>query len=249
MSYDDAGLVCIANLIGAIGSSGGNAKKLYTYVTNDTKAVVEAAEYFNDEVSRLNVGDVIMVSGDIDGTPFGAWYVVSGNDGTDVTITEMLTGSDALAAEITRACDVSARNVNTTDDLTLTQALHEGRTVTVDKADGAALVLPAASVGDKYRIVLGTTVTSNSTTIKVANADDSFVGGLNGVDEDGEGATGYQWKADSGDDTITFDGTAQGGYAGDYVDIECIKANTFLVSGEIKQSGGLEATPFSATVS
>lgn len=167
----------------------------------------------------------------------------------DATSLIGITGLTASAAEINAVADVSGRIVNTTANLTLTAASHGDRIVTVDKADGAAIVLPAASgSGNVYKIIIGTAVTSNTTTIKVANTSDSFYGMALGVDTAGEGATGFTWNADSGDDTITMDGSTTGGKAGDYWEIVDFAANKFLVRGFISQSG-TDATPFSATVS
>jgi hypothetical protein len=158
---------------------------------------------------------------------------------------------NATPAELNAVADKSASIINTTAaSLALTAALHAERLVTVDKADGAALTLPAAAgTGNKYTVILGTTITSNSSTIKAANASDSFFGLALGVDTDGEGATGYTWNADSGDDTVTMTGTTNGGVAGDTFTFVDFAANKWLVEGRITQSGGSEVTPFSATVS
>lgn len=174
-------------------------------------------------------------------------------DGLTATTDEINTVADgiaATAAEINAVCDRSARLVTTATNLTLNQASHSDRLVVVNKADGAAITLPAAAgLGSVYTVIIGTAITSNSTTIKAANASDSFVGHAYGSDDDGEGATGYTWKADSGDDTVTMNGAATGGEIGDLWEFIDIAANTWLVRGHIKQSGGSEATPFSATVS
>lgn len=159
------------------------------------------------------------------------------------------TALTASAAEINAS---STRTpVNTTAaTLSLTAALHAEKYVTVNKADGAALTLPAAAgTGNKYTVIIGTAITSNSTTVKAANANDSFAGMALGVDTDAEGATGYTWNADANDDTVTMDGTATGGAIGDVWTFVDYAANIWLVEGRITQSGGSEATPFSATVS
>ncbi|MFO0390186.1 MAG: hypothetical protein ACK502_10800 [Alphaproteobacteria bacterium] len=75
-------------LIESFGSTGNKAQGLYGYATNDTKASIEGAGYFNASASLLKVGDQIHVSGDLDGTPFHTSYVVSSNNGTTVAITE-----------------------------------------------------------------------------------------------------------------------------------------------------------------
>ena len=172
-------------------------------------------------------------------------------DTLDIT-TPKINGTtvSATAAELNAVADVSGRIVNlTAATLSLTAATHGERIVTVDKADGTAITLPAATgTGNRYKVVITTTITSNSTTIKAASASDSFIGSARGVDDDVEGATGYQWNAETADDTVTLDGTATGGKAGDYFIFEDVASGIFLVEGSITQSGASEATPFSATV-
>lgn len=166
-------------------------------------------------------------------------------------VVEKADGSEArIAAEELVALDPESRLVTVTDDaMTLTQKDHGGRTILLDRAAGVTVTLPEATgSGERYKIVTLTTVTSNANIIQAESADDSFVGQATGVDTDGEGATGYTWNADDGDDTITMDGDAQGGVAGDVWEIEDIDDGVFLVNGRITQSGGAEATPFSAAV-
>jgi hypothetical protein len=158
---------------------------------------------------------------------------------------------NATGAEITAVCDKSASVVDVTGaTVSLTSAAHAERYVTLSRAAGVTVTLPAATgTGNKYTIITATTVTSNNNIIQAASASDSFVGICVGVDTDGEGATGFTWNADSGDDTITMDGSAKGGIAGDLWEIIDYASGLFLVKGRITQSGGSEATPFSAAVS
>lgn len=134
---------------------------------------------------------------------------------------------------------------NFTASATLTRA--DAQTVlTVNAAAGLTLTLPAATgLGDLYRIVIGTTVTSNSVVVKVANSTDIMSGiAISGADA---GATVNGWETASTDDTITLNGTTTGGVKGDY--IELIDAASGLWSVRLfGSSTGTEATPFSATV-
>lgn len=175
-------------------------------------------------------------------------YEVKKGDGDNI---REVMGQTATADEVNAVADVSGRVITSTAaTLALTAATHGERTVVVNKADGAALTLPAASgSGSRFKVIIGTAISSNSTTIKTAAAADHMYGIALGVDDDGEGATGYTWKTDSGDDTVTLDGAASGGEVGDYFIFEDFAANKWLVTGFIKQSGGSEVTPFSATVS
>src|SRR5690348_1236929 len=61
--------------------------------------------------------------------------------------------------------------------LTLDPATHAGRVVMLDVASGVTVTLPAASgSGNLYRLVVATTVSSNSDKVKVANASDYMRG-------------------------------------------------------------------------
>ena len=109
------------------------------------------------------------------------------------------------------------------------------------------IIAPAATgSGWRARFVLGATVTSNSTVIKVANSTDAFVGFSQVVSDNAAAVLGYIASAGT-DDTVTLNGTTTGGYIGDIIEVEDIAAGTFLVQIAGKATG-TEATPFSATV-
>lgn len=93
MAFDKKGLTMVATGA-AVGSAPGNVRNLYFYVTNDADTVVETNGYF-DSLSTLTpmavdllVGDVIIASLDVDGTPEVKMYVVSVG-GADVTVVPM----------------------------------------------------------------------------------------------------------------------------------------------------------------
>lgn len=138
---------------------------------------------------------------------------------------------------------------NQVTTLTANQTLtsdHAG-IVVVNKADGAALTLPdATGSGLRYQIIIGTTVTSNSTTIKVPDADNVMTG-VAIVAADG-GSTVVGWETAATTDTITFDGSTTGGIKGDCVELIDIAADLWYVR-VTGSATGTEATPFSATVS
>lgn len=154
---------------------------------------------------------------------------------------------DATATEINRACDASARIVNcTASTLTITEATHDGKIVTLNRAAGIAVTLPAATgSGTSLRFVVGTTVTSNTSTIKVVG-NDTMTGTALMLADGGDTVNGYETAADS--DTITFDGSTTGGIKGDFVELIDIAADLWFVAVRGSATGA-EATPFSATVS
>lgn len=134
---------------------------------------------------------------------------------------------------------------NFTASATLTRS-DANTVLTVNAAAGLTLTLPAsAGLGDMYRIVLGTTVTSNSVVVKVANASDIMTGlAISAADA---GSTVNGWETAATDDTITFNGTTTGGTKGDFIELVDCAANVWAVQVR-SASTGTEATCFSATV-
>lgn len=152
----------------------------------------------------------------------------------------------ATANEINRVASVSTRIVNATAaTLAVLEATHENKVVTLNRAAGIAVTLPAATGGGaKYTFVIGTTITSNSTTIKVTG-NDIMVGNAILCADGGDTVVGFETAADS--DTITFNGSTTGGIVGDKVELIDIALDTWLVRVSGSATGS-EATPFSATV-
>lgn len=122
-----------------------------------------------------------------------------------------------------------------------------GTALVVNAAAGLTVTLPAASgSGYGFKIVIGTTVTSNSVVIKVASADDVMTGLAISAADGGASVNGWETAADS--DTITFNGSTTGGIKGDVVELIDCADNTWSVQ-IMSSSTGTEATPFSAAVS
>lgn len=151
----------------------------------------------------------------------------------------------ATAAELNRAADVSGRIVNVTAaTLAVAEATHEGKTVTLNRAGGIAVSLPAATgSGARYRFVVGTTFTTAGT-IKVTG-DDTMCG--NAILAQDAADTAVMFEAGATADTITMDGTTTGGLKGAFATCEDIAADLWAVH-YVSAATGSEATPFSATV-
>ncbi len=131
--------------------------------------------------------------------------------------------------------------------LALTLATHASTTVVANRAAGITMTLPAATgTGSKYKIVVGTTVTSNSLKVQVANATDVMTGtALFGQDA---ADTAVLFETAATDDTITLNGSTTGGIKGDIIELEDLASGLWVVT--VRGSAtGTEATPFSATVS
>lgn len=173
----------------------------------------------------------------------GAEIPVAGSTGT---LYQNGTALTATAAEINRAADVSGRVVNcTASSLAVTELTHDGKVITLNRAAGIAVTLPAATgSGARFKIVVGTTFTG-AATIKVTG-NDIMKGTAILFADGGDTSVAFATAADS--DTITFAAdTSTGGIAGAYVDLIDIATDTWFVA-MVSDAAGTEATPFSATV-
>jgi len=139
----------------------------------------------------------------------------------------------------------------TASTITLNRESHAGGVVVLSRAAGVTVTLPAATgTGNIYRIIIGTTTTSNSNIIKVANATDVMNGSLALQQDTDSAGTLKLWAAADSDDTMTFAGAATtGGTVGAFIQCIDYKAGFWSCQAWTKSSGGSEATPFSATVS
>ena len=123
---------------------------------------------------------------------------------------------------------------------------YVGVPILLNRAAGITATLPAASgSGNEYRFIVGTTVTSNSDIIKVANATDVMCGyALLGQDA---ADTSVFFEVGATDDTITLNGSTTGGLRG--MRVTCTDIASGLWAVEVRGAAtGTEATPFSATV-
>lgn len=80
MAYDKNGFRDVAAM-GTPSTTGdpGTTRQVHSYITNDAKSAVETANYFDDLLlvkGRIAHGDLLMVSGDNDGTPWCRTYVM-----------------------------------------------------------------------------------------------------------------------------------------------------------------------------
>jgi hypothetical protein len=133
----------------------------------------------------------------------------------------------------------------TASTLAVTNETHAGQIITLNRAGGVAVTLPAATgSGARYRFIVGTTFTSDGT-IKVTG-DDIMAGLATLALDGGDTASVFATAADT--DTITMTGTTTGGIKGADCELIDIAADTWWVNYRSDASGS-EATPFSATVS
>lgn len=133
--------------------------------------------------------------------------------------------------------------------LTLNYSLHNDGIVVINRAAGCVVTLPAATgSGARFRVMVGTTITSNSFKLQVANASDTMAGHITTSLATGAAGADFGEALTSTDDTITCNGTTTGGIAGSYVEAEDVAANLWRINGALIGSGTLE-TSVSAAVS
>lgn len=129
--------------------------------------------------------------------------------------------------------------------LSMSKALHDGKTVLLDQLAGSVVTLPAsAGTGAKFRFFESLAATSNSHKIQVQNSTDVMQGTL------GVAATagGTLFPTTATSDTITLNRTTTGGATrGASIEIEDIAVGVWRVNGTVNGSGTV-ATPFSAAV-
>ncbi|MAZ00494.1 MAG: hypothetical protein CMH32_08185 [Micavibrio sp.] len=63
-----------------------NTFTLWHFKTVDTAAEVIASNYFDKAANMLRVNDLIIINVDTDGTPVTNFYIVTDNDGSEVTV-------------------------------------------------------------------------------------------------------------------------------------------------------------------
>ena len=156
-------------------------------------------------------------------------------------------GSTTFSGPVTsKAGFITGTDVNSTltASAAITQDTYNGQIINLSAAAGMTITLPAATgTNAMYRFVVSTTVTSNSYKVQVANATDVLVGKASVA-----GTTGTVFSTLTASDTLTMNGSTQGGVAGSYVEIMDVASGIFVVRANLLGSG-TPITPFSAAVS
>jgi len=213
----------------------------------------QTSNYTEQGGARTVIGGSIDVAsgGDLDIESGGAFKVAA----TDIT-TELaalsgqpdLSGVTATAAEINRACDNSTRIVTATDaTLAVTQALHDGKIVTLDRAGGIAVTMPEATgSGARYTFRVITAFTSDATITLADTTNTALIGGALIADSAG-GVTQEMFTPGATEDLVTLDGTNTGGGLGCLIEYVDLATDVYSVNITEYVGGTVPATPFSST--
>ena len=131
-----------------------------------------------------------------------------------------------------------------TASTTLSRKKHAGTTTVLNAAAGLTVTLPAsAGNGDEYTVFVGTTVTSNSYVVQVANSTDIIQGAIHLTTD----IAGTSMPTSSTTDTITMNGSTTGGVKGSWLRLTDVASGVWELAGAMICTG-TEATPFSAAV-
>jgi hypothetical protein len=139
--------------------------------------------------------------------------------------------------------------VVTASTLTLNYSLHNDGIVVINRAAGCTVTLPAATgSGARFRVMVGTTISSGSFKLQVANASDTMAGHITTSIATGAAGADFGEALTGTDDTITCNGTTTGGIAGSYIEAEDVAANLWRINGALIGSGSVTSS-VSAAVS
>lgn len=137
------------------------------------------------------------------------------------------------------------QTITVTAATTLAEDNHADTLVCINSTTGRIMTLPTSTgSGRKYTFFVQATVSSGNHVIAVANATDIIQGGV-AISTDIAGVT---CLATATDDTITMNGSTQGGVKGSWVRLTDAVSGIYMCEGFLVSTGS-EATPFSAAVS
>lgn len=134
--------------------------------------------------------------------------------------------------------------------MSLSKAIHDGKTLLLTSLTGHTITLPPATgSGCRLRFVSKIAATSGSTIIKVQNTTDVMVGSAQISIAAGGALSAFQGAPTvAGADTITLNRTSTGGaIAGEIVELEDAAPGFWTVEAVLNGTAA-PATPFSATV-
>lgn len=192
-------------------------------------------------------GNVAPIGIDSDSEELKYYDRTTSADRTVVTTdqAQTLTNKTLTSPTITNPTISAPTPVTDTTGTVALGSTHANRTTVLSKAAGGTVTLPAATgTGNKYRLVIGTSITSVSWVVS-KTGDDTFFGGVF-INDTGDttAATADFYPAASGNNTLTLAFAAGAAKKGDYVEFEDIAADCWAVQGVLQ--GEVDPTnPFS----
>ena len=232
------------NTISATNSNGGIT------ITPDGTGIITLNGNFVAITNELSANDVAIASELLLGS--GA-QIVQVATNSDLTLVTNGTGAVTTASQVTLTGSFKRAIHTITATDSITESEHAGRTLLLGEVGGNAnvvLTMPdATGSGNIYEFIVSVAMTGSTTyKIQAADANNTFSGQIQYLDEDGTASSAFPTVAAS--DTITLNSGTQGGLIGETVTLIDIAADKYAVKGQMRVSAGADpATPFSAAVS
>lgn len=185
---------------------------------------------------RWSVGGSIdvLTGGDLDIESGGAFKLA----GTTVS---------ATAVELNRVADVSTRIVTATAaTLLVTEALHDGKIITLDRVGGTVITMPEATgSGMVIEFLVITTMTTDTTIVLPDTVNTDLQGGA--IISDSADATLSTFAPAATHDLVTLNGGTTGGLVGTRIQYIDIALDLWSVQITDHVGAATQATPFSST--
>lgn len=163
---------------------------------------------------------------------------------TPTSLIKRLMGLEPMTDGLQIAASILLAIPAGTTTLTISQALHAGKILTIASSGGLAITPPAAvGSGSVYTFVVTTTIAGGNFTFdaKAGNASD-LIYGISNTNKVATGLT--QWGTVANTNLITWNGTTLGGVKGDFLQMVDVGLNMWLCE-IVGQQSGTVATPFS----
>lgn len=138
MSFDATGWISVGYLSGK--------NMVFGYKTNDLLTAVDDSGYFNSVYQQLHKGDIILVSGDLDGTPANIMLTVNSADGA-ATVTTVAQASVTLSLTQPIQLTTSLAAVGTAETNYLDSMVPSGFTGQITRVTGVVSANGAGSGG------------------------------------------------------------------------------------------------------
>ena len=137
MAFDADGWVCTDH--------GAGASKMFFYKSNDLFTAIDDSDYFLGVYDQLSVGDVIVVSSDLDGSPLPGMLSVTAASSSTVTTTPLSSATITLYEPIRK--DVSVPAIGTAETVYVHAGVPTGFIGTVSRVTGVSHTNGAGSGG------------------------------------------------------------------------------------------------------
>jgi hypothetical protein len=137
MAFAATGWVCTDH--------GAGASKVFFYKSNDLFTAIDDSDYFLGVYDQLSVGDVIIVSSDIDGSPLPGMLSVTAASSSTVTTTPLSTATITLYEPIRK--DVNVPAIGTAETVYVHAGVPTGFIGTVSRVTGVSHTNGAGSGG------------------------------------------------------------------------------------------------------